>query len=237
MVRLGPGRMGRADRLDDVLATTGVHVGGTDFDRRLSLELLMPLLGFRHLGPSGREVPSRVFFDLSTWHLIQWLYSPKALRDAQALRTDYADQRLHARLMTVLNERFGHKLANAMEQAKIAASVSHADAPIPLDWIEPALASCVTPEGLEQHLDGPLAQVVACAQQCLQRQVCRRQTCMRFISPGARRLYGLCATRCAKRFPTLPRLRGLIRGRGHGVGCGPLICYQKRSCLRLLDKR
>ena len=61
MVRLGPGRMGRADRLDDVLATTGVHVGGTDFDRRLSLELLMPLLGFRHLGPSGREVPSRVF--------------------------------------------------------------------------------------------------------------------------------------------------------------------------------
>lgn len=152
-----------------MLATTGVHVGGTDFDRRLSLELLMPLLGFRHLGPSGREVPSRVFFDLSTWHLIQWLYSPKALRDAQALRTDYADQRLHARLMTVLNERLGHKLANAMEQAKIAASVSHADAPIPLDWIEPALASCVTPEGLEQHLDGPLAQVVACAQQCLQR--------------------------------------------------------------------
>ena len=169
VVRLGPGRMGRADRLGDVLATTGVHVGGTDFDRRLSLELLMPLLGFRHLGPSGREVPSRVFFDLSTWHLIQWLYSPKALRDAQGLRTGYADQRLHARLMTVLNERLGHKLANAMEQAKIAASVSHADAPIPLDWIEPALASCVTPEGLEQHLDSPLAQVVACAQQCLQR--------------------------------------------------------------------
>ena len=56
VVRLGPGRMGRADRLGDVLATTGVHVGGTDFDRRLSLELLMPLLGFRHLGPSGREV-------------------------------------------------------------------------------------------------------------------------------------------------------------------------------------
>ena len=53
---------------------------------RLSLDLLMPLLGFRHIGPSGREVPSRVFFDLSTWHLIQWLYSPRALRDALAAR-------------------------------------------------------------------------------------------------------------------------------------------------------
>ena len=43
----------------DVLATTGVHVGGTDFDRRLSLDLLMPLLGFqatpgRH-GAGGAE--------------------------------------------------------------------------------------------------------------------------------------------------------------------------------------
>lgn len=168
VVRLGPGRMQRADRLSDVLATTGVHVGGTDFDRRLSLELLMPLLGFRHLGASGREVPSRVFFDLSTWHLIQWLYSPKALRDAQNLRTDYANQQLHARLMTVLNERLGHKLANAMEQAKIAASVSDAMAPVALDWIEPALASGVSPEGLAQHLTSPLAQVVQCAQQCLQ---------------------------------------------------------------------
>ncbi len=75
--------------------------------------------------------------------------------------------------MTVLNERLGHKLANAMEQAKIAASVSHADAPIPLDWIEPALASCVTPEGLEQHLDGPLGRSwlvpsSACSGQVLQ---------------------------------------------------------------------
>ncbi len=168
VVRLGPERMHRADRLSDVLATTGVHVGGTDFDRRLSLELLMPLLGFRHLGPRRREVPSRVFFDLSTWHLIQWLYSPKALRDAQALRSDYANAQLHARLMTVLNERLGHRLANSMEQAKIAASVSDADAPIALDWIERALATCVTPEGLEQHLGGPLTQVVQCAQQCLQ---------------------------------------------------------------------
>lgn len=169
VVRLGPERLALGtDRAADVLATTGVHVGGTDFDRRLSLELLMPMLGFRHLGPSGREVPNRVFFDLSTWHLIQWLYAPKALRDAQNLRTDYADQRLHARLMTVLNERLGHRMANTVEQAKIAASLSDAPAPMALDWIEPALDSAVTPEGLARHLAAPLEQVVACAQECVQ---------------------------------------------------------------------
>lgn len=167
VVRLGPERRARADRASDVLATTGVHVGGTDFDRRLSLDLLMPLLGLRHIGPTGREVPSRVFFDLSTWHLIQWLYSPRALRDAQNLRADYADLQLHTRLMRVLHERLGHRMADTVEQAKIAASVADAAAPMPLDWVEPGLAAAVTPQGLGQSLAQPLEQVVACAQECL----------------------------------------------------------------------
>ncbi|HEY0296817.1 MAG TPA: Hsp70 family protein, partial [Bordetella sp.] len=86
VVRLGPERMARADRAGDILATNGVHIGGTDFDQRLNLALAMPLLGRGHIGPQGREVPSRVFFDLSTWHLIHWLYAPQAIREAQALR-------------------------------------------------------------------------------------------------------------------------------------------------------
>ena len=167
VVRLGPERQARAERVSDVLATTGVHVGGTDFDRRLSLDLLMPLLGFRHKGPTGREVPSRVFFDLSTWHLIQWLYSPKALRDAQNLRPDYADARMHERLMHVLRERLGHRLADTVEQAKIAASLADAHAPMALGWIEAGLEATVTPQGLAQFLAQPLAQVVACAGECV----------------------------------------------------------------------
>ena len=66
-------------------------------------------------------MPSRRFFDLSTWHLINWLYTPKACAQAQELRTNYADTRLHDRLMTVLEERLGHRLASEVEQAKIAA--------------------------------------------------------------------------------------------------------------------
>lgn len=168
VVRLGPERIARTDRASDVLATTGVHIGGTDFDRRLSLELLMPLLGYRHVGPTGREVPSSVFFDLSTWHLIQWLYSPRAVRDAQNLRTDYADAQLHHRLMRVLNERLGHRLAQTVEQAKIAASTSGADAPMLLGWIESGLQAAVTAPGLARYLEQPLQQVVACAQECVQ---------------------------------------------------------------------
>jgi hypothetical chaperone protein len=73
VVRLDPQRVGQADRTRDILATRGVHVGGTDFDHKLNLELVMPLLGYRHLGPREREVPNPVFFKLTTWHLINWL--------------------------------------------------------------------------------------------------------------------------------------------------------------------
>lgn len=62
VVRLGPALMHKPNRADDVLATTGVHIGGTDFDQKLSLGQLMPLLGYGHLGPDKREVPNRVFF-------------------------------------------------------------------------------------------------------------------------------------------------------------------------------
>lgn len=66
-VRAGaPSAWPGADRSSDVLATTGVHIGGTDFDRRLSLDLLMPLLGFRHIGPRrGARCPAACFRPLN----------------------------------------------------------------------------------------------------------------------------------------------------------------------------
>lgn len=217
VVRLGPERMARADRGSDVLATTGVHVGGTDFDRRLSLDLLMPLLGFKHTGPAGREVPSRVFFDLSTWHLIQWLYSPRVLRDAQNLRTDYADARLHARLMRVLHERLGHRMANTVEQAKIAASLADAEAPMALDWIEPGLHAAVTPEGLARFLAQPLEQVVACAQDCLQQAGISEQGLEAIYLTGGSSALRPLRHALKAAFPDTPQLEGDLFG---GVAAG-----------------
>ncbi|MBV8621805.1 MAG: Hsp70 family protein, partial [Curvibacter sp.] len=169
VVRLGPQRVGRADRAGDILATAGVHIGGTDYDQRLNLELLMPLLGYRHLGPKGREVPSRVFHDLATWHLIHWQQTPKAVREAQELRVDYQDPRLHERLMTVLRERLGHRLANGVEQAKIACSSDRGPQTIDLDLVDAGLAAAMQPQDLERLLNEQLGRVVACALECVHR--------------------------------------------------------------------
>jgi hypothetical chaperone protein len=169
VVRLGPQRMKLVDRSSDVLATAGVHIGGTDFDQRLSLEQVMPLLGYRHHGPQGREVPNRVFVDLSTWHLIQWLYLPRALSQAQGLRVNYTDRHLHQRLMRVLQHRDGHRIAHGVEQAKIACSQQDASAPIDLAFVEAGLAAHIAPADMAAHLGALLARTVECARECVQR--------------------------------------------------------------------
>ena len=169
VVHLGPDRMRRADRSADILATTGVHIGGTDYDRQLNLAQVMPLLGYKHLGPEQREVPSRVFFDLATWHLIHWQYQPKAIAHAKTLRSNYSDQRLHERLMQVLTERHGHLIAHEVEQAKIRCSVSRADTDIALSVIERGLQARMGVSDMQAHLHGLLERTVACARECVQR--------------------------------------------------------------------
>ena len=222
VVRLGPQRAGKADRSADVLATTGVHIGGTDFDRKLSQARVMPLLGLGHIGPHGREVPSKVFHDLSTWHLIQWRYAPQAVREAQALRSDYCEPALHARLMAVLNQRLGHRVAEAVEQVKIGVSAQGHAAPVRLEWLEPNLQALLSPDEMAHDLQALLAQVVACARACLQRAGLPAQ------GTGVDAIYltgGSSALRPLRRalalaFPETPQIEGdLFGGVASGLAC------------------
>ncbi len=172
VLRLSPQRkqssgMQASSRAQDILATRGIHIGGTDFDHKLSLERVMPLLGFRHIGPLEREVPSSVFFDLATWHLIHWRYLPRAVREAQALSIDYSNPLLHQRLMTVLHERLGHHLANDVEQAKIAASSDGMAASLNLAYLETGLTTSLNATHLSDHLHPQLQRVVQCARDCV----------------------------------------------------------------------
>ncbi len=167
VIRLGPDRQQQSDRSQDILATTGVHLGGTDFDRLLNLGCVMPLLGLGHVSANGREVPNSVFFDLSTWHLIHHAYSRKSMHHATELWRSYTDRGLHHRLMHVLKERQGHQILTQTESAKIECSTHHANASIDLDCVESALSADLSPQAMQSLLAQPLTSVVGCAQNCV----------------------------------------------------------------------
>ncbi|MFY8099833.1 MAG: Hsp70 family protein, partial [Allorhizobium sp.] len=68
VIRVSPERARATDRRNDILSTAGVHIGGTDFDRLLSLKKVMPLLGYRTETADGkRPLPSAPYYDLATW--------------------------------------------------------------------------------------------------------------------------------------------------------------------------
>jgi hypothetical chaperone protein len=122
LVRVGPERMAHLDRKGDVLAHHGVHVAGTDYDRRVELSSILPAFGYRALDPDGRELPNRVYFDLATWHLINTVYTPKRIGELKLMKHLYLDVRQFERLLRVLELRLGHALMARAEEAKIGVS-------------------------------------------------------------------------------------------------------------------
>ncbi len=175
IVRVSPERRARADRRDDILASAGIHVGGTDFDRLLSLRTVMPELGYGTPSRDPRRVlPNWAYFELATWHRINFLYAPQVDLRLRDLRQDAARPELVERLIGVVAERQGHALAGAVEEAKIALSADELhrlrfplrgellDIAVARDELISAIGQSV--EGIEGALAGCLSQAGVAAE-------------------------------------------------------------------------
>ena len=212
VVRVGPGRGARAERKDDILASHGVHAAGTDFDRHIELASILPLLGYRTLGPAkpgeqAREVPSGVYFDLATWHLINTVYTPARVAELRRMRTWYADVRHHARLMAVLELRLGHGLAGAAEQGKIDVALQGA-ARIDLGLVENALEARLGEAQAAAAIEADLARIVQAAVETVRLAgVAPGRIDALYFTGGSTGLQAL-VDRIGDGFPSAQRLRG-----------------------------
>ncbi len=136
LVRLSPERAKKAERRDDILATGGVHIGGTDFDKYLSLSSVMPLLGYQTLMNNASAIPSSYYFNLATWHTINQAYTKKTWTQLADVVRDAREPAKLNRLQRLIEAREGHWLAMKVEEAKIGLS----DAPsieLMLDRLSP----------------------------------------------------------------------------------------------------
>lgn len=205
LVRVGPQRAGRIDRRDDVLGNHGVHVAGTDFDRRIELAAILPELGFGAFGPSvggapAREVPSGVYFDLATWHLINTVYSPQRVAELRSMRRFYAEARQHQRLMTVVDERLGHELAARAEQAKIDVA-DGGRTRIDLGLIESGLAVELTEPQAADAIESDIDAIVAAARDTVAQAGLAPERIVSLFFTGGSTGFRLLAQRIAAAFP------------------------------------
>jgi hypothetical chaperone protein len=207
LVRVGPARRRQAERQHDILGNHGVHVAGTDFDRHVELACMLPSCGYRSSGPGGREVPSKVYFDLATWHLINTVYAPARVAELARMKSFYADPQLHARLMTVVNARLGHALMAQAEAAKIAvADGGHTC--VALDSIEPGLQVELQAAQALAALEADLQRIVDAADATLRHAgLARERVDALYFTGGSTGLAAL-AQRIAARFPAAAVVRG-----------------------------
>ncbi|NHN75758.1 Hsp70 family protein [Azotobacter chroococcum] len=158
LVRLAPERRVLAERQDDILATGGVHIGGTDFDRQLSLQGVMPLFGYGSRMKSDAPMPTSVHLNLATWHTINAVYAQASQRALASMRYDILDPTGIDRLFRLIEQRAGHWLAMQVEDGKIALGDSERHR-IDLGRIEAELAVELDRALLEQAIEPLLERV------------------------------------------------------------------------------
>jgi len=159
LVRVGPHLKDKPDRRDDVLGYNGVRVGGTDFDRQLSLATLMPFLGRNsRLKSKGLEMPSWYYADLGTWHRVNALYERKVVTEIRGLLREATEPEKIERLLSILELRKGHELLARVEGAKIALSAEET-ARIDLSDVISSLHLEVQRRVLEEAIDDGLTRI------------------------------------------------------------------------------
>ncbi|AIZ35406.1 Hsp70 family protein [Pseudomonas parafulva] len=158
LIRLSPERHRLDARQDDILATGGVHIGGTDFDKQLSLQGVMPLFGYGSRMKSGALMPTSYHLNLATWHTINALYGQKSQLALGNMRYDIEDTLGIDRLFNLIEQRAGHWLAMEVEASKIELTERDSRS-IDLGRVESGLVAQLSRALFEDAIDGLLQRV------------------------------------------------------------------------------
>src|SRR5216683_799078 len=159
IVRIGPQRRERTERDSDVLANAGMRVGGTDFDSALNVATVMPLLGLgTHLVEKNLPMPNALYHELATWATINFAYSHKKERELAELLSDAREPEKVGRLLKVVRQRLGHRLAFVVEDAKIALS-GEDRAALSLAFVDNGLAALAERVDFERAIEAKTARL------------------------------------------------------------------------------
>ncbi len=140
---------------NEIIASNGLRLGGTDIDKQISLDHIMPLLGCgqrvkRRMAKGELVAPLHVYSELATWQKIPFLYNQKTILLTKELMADAIAPKLFSRLLTVLEQRLGHDLAFLAEATKIKVNRSSCVVDVDLSFVEQNLSTTLSSNNLEQ---------------------------------------------------------------------------------------
>lgn len=211
----------------EVLASRGVRIGGTDFDRVLSLDNVMPLLGYgaqigAELGNKTHGAPRALFHDLASWEKIAFVYDTALLREVRRWERLAKQPELFERLGEVLEAHLGHDIAYAVEAGKIAANGAEIGE-IDLGVVERGLTVPLQQSVMTTALNGFANQIGAAALDTIKDAGCSPESVDMVVFVGGSSLMGVVREEVAK---CLPKARqemsevftAVVHGLAHAAG-------------------
>ncbi len=123
IIKLGEKLKSKKNRYDDILADSGIRIGGNDFDKDLSIKSFMPELGMHTTyGKKNLFVPTSQYFDMSEWSKINMAYTYQNKKIINEVLTEAHNPEKYTRLLELYEQEAGHKLLWLVENAKIKLS-------------------------------------------------------------------------------------------------------------------
>jgi hypothetical chaperone protein len=196
----------------EILSSHGIRLGGTHFDRALSLAHAMPLLGMgsqltRTLGEGLLPMPTQIFNDLASWQKIPFLYTRETLMKVRDLERHAVEPEKLGRLVEVIEAELGHDVAFAVEAAKIVANGGKA-AEIDLSLLEKGLSAGLTPEALAEDLAAYRAELEEAISETLSRAALSPEAVGAVVYVGGSSLMHVVEKACETVLPGARAMRG-----------------------------
>jgi hypothetical chaperone protein len=189
----------------EIVANHGIRLGGTDFDRLLNIDRVMPQLGMGSMlrdtfGPGQNEAPRSPFNDLATWEKIPFQYSAQHIRQIQGMAKQAVEPGPWRRLVEVLELELGHDIAHAVEHAKIAANGTEAAA-IDMGFLKAGASIHLDAEVMARVLRDAAEEIGAAALEAVHIAALKPDDIRRVVMVGGSSLLAVVETEIRNAFP------------------------------------
>lgn len=167
VIRIGAALCRKADRSNDILASSGVRIGGNDFDQNLCIGAFMPALGMKTTyGNKNLPVPSSQYFELAEWSKVNSAYSYQNRRIVSQVLAEARQPELYVRLLELIEKEKGHELLRLVESAKIELTTRESCIRI-LDFLSGRPAINVDVKSFNRAIEKNVAKTAAAVDECL----------------------------------------------------------------------
>ncbi len=172
IIRLGPNNKNKVDRSDDILANTGVCIGGNDIDKAFCIKSFMPEFGSKTTyGGQGAydkilPVPNLYFHSLAEWSKVNMMYNYNNITQVKKIFNQSNAPEKYRRLVQLFEDESAHLLLNAVEKSKIELSDKEEIAAM-LDFIDDNPEILLSKKEFESSIAKDISYVERKAKECL----------------------------------------------------------------------